>query len=122
METKPLAKEPDISRFLSDIERTKIELFNQDTILVNAIRKVLLAVMYSNGTLKKDIEPDPTRNGALSLAIMAVNGNDISNEKLGEDLRGMAQGVSLLELGLTQLGKITSKKEDKPEKTGNPAI
>ena len=113
----------DISVFLSEIERTKIEIFNQDTILVNAIRKVLLKSIYDNGTLRKDVPPDPTRNAALALAALAIKGNGVvSNSDLGEDLRGLMQGISLLENGLSQLAKITSKKEDKPENKANPAI
>lgn len=113
----------DYNKFLSDIERQKIEIFNQDTVLVNAIKKVLLATIYSNGILKKDVDPDPLKNGALSLAFMTLNGQAlVSNEELGADLRGLAQGVNLLEQGLAHLSKITSKKEDKPEATGNPAI
>lgn len=113
----------DIEKFLSDIEKTKIEMFNQDPILVNAIRKVLLTSIYDNGTLRKDVAPNPTRNGALGLAMIAVTGKaTISNSDLGEDLRGLAQAVQLLEQGLAQLLKITSKKVDTPETGVNPGV
>jgi len=113
----------DISQYLSDIEKTKVEIFNQDTILVNAIRKILLASIYENGTLKKDVSPDPTRNAALALANLAISGKGVvTNADLGEDIRGLMQGISLLEQGLAHLAKITSKKEGEPENTDNPGV
>ena len=113
----------DIEKFLSDIEKTKIEMFNQDPILVNAIRKVLLKSIYDNGTLRKDVAPDPTRNAALALAALAIKGQGVvTNADLGEDLRGLMQGVSLLEQGLAHLAKITSKKVDKPDNQVNPGV
>lgn len=108
--------------YLSDIEKDKIINFNNDEVLVNAVRKVLLAVMYDNGTLRKDLAPDPLKNGALGLAFLAIGGKGVvSNADLGEDLRGLAQGVSLLENGLNQLSKI--KKEEEPvESPFNEAV
>lgn len=99
--------------FLSEIEKDKIINFNSDEVLVNAIKKVLLATIYSNGTLKKDVSPDPLRNGALGLAFLAIKGTGVvSNTDLGEDIRGLAQGISLMEQGFNQLSKIV-KVEDK---------
>lgn len=113
----------EINKFLSDVERVKIEMFNQDPVLVNAIRKVLLATIYNNGVLKKDVPPDPLRNGALNLAFMTLKGDAIvSNEELGADLRGLAQGINLLEKGLLQLQKITSKKPGEPAPDKNPGV
>jgi len=97
--------------YLSDIEKDKIINFNNDEVLVNAVRKVLLAVMYDNGTLRADVAPDPLKNGALALAFLAISGRGtVSNDELGADIRGLAQGVSLLENGLKELSKI--KKEE----------
>lgn len=108
--------------YLSDIERAEIIKFNENIVLLNAVRKVLLESIYNNGTLRKSVPPEPTRNAALGLAIMAVNGNDISDEKLGQDLRGMAQGIALVEQGLAQLAKIKSKQKDEPAPTNNPGV
>lgn len=98
--------------YLSDIEKDKIINFNQDEVLVNAVRKVLLAVIYDNGTLRKDVAPDPLKNGALGLAFLAISGRGVvSNEDLGEDIKALAQGVSLLENGLNALSKIKKESE-----------
>lgn len=112
----------DLEKYLSDVEKEKIIKFNNDPILKNAVRKVLLESIYNNGTLREDVAPEPTRNAALALAIMAQNGSDISNEKLGEDIRAMAQGITLLEQGLAHLEKIKSNEAPEGENKVNPAI
>jgi hypothetical protein len=108
-------------QYLSDLEQEKIIAFNQDTVLVDAVRKVLLAAIYTNGTLRKDLAPEPTKNAALSLAFYAMANGSVTNDALGEDLRALAQAVRLLEGGLAQLSSI------KPEPVGevspaNPGI
>lgn len=115
--------------FLDSLEREKIVIFNADVVLVNAVRKVLLEAIYNNGVLRKGMKPDPLRNAATGLAMVAVNGQDdtgrvvtISNEELGADLRAMTQGINLLEQGLAQLAKITSNKDEPEKETVNPGI
>lgn len=98
--------------YLSDIEKDKIINFNSDEVLVNAVRKVLLASIYNNGTLRADMAPDPLKNGALALAFLAISGSGtVSNDDLGADIRGLAQGVSLLENGLKELSKVKKEGE-----------
>lgn len=100
--------------FLSDIERDRIaNKFNTDEVLVEAVRKVLLAAMYNNGVLKAGEKADPLKNGALGLAFLAISGKGVvSNQDLGEDLRGFAQGLSLLENGFRKLSEITPDVKD----------
>lgn len=99
--------------YLTDGEKEKIINFNADEVLVEAIRKVMLASIYSNGTLRKGKSSEPLKNAALGLAFLANSGQGVvSNEDLGEDLRGLAQGVNLLEQGFKQLATIKKKDED----------
>jgi hypothetical protein len=100
--------------FLSEIEKERIaNKFNGDEILSGAVKKVLLAVIYNNGVLKAGEAPDPLRNGALGLAFLAISGKGVvTNADLGEDLRGMAQGISLLEQGYRQLESIKQEVVD----------
>ena len=100
---------------LTDIQKQKIIAFNQDEEMVEAVRKVLLASIYSNGTLREDQKAEPLRNAALGLANLTIAGQAvITNEQLGEDLRAFAQGVNALEAGFMELTKI--KKDEKPTK------
>lgn len=103
--------------YLSEIEKAKIIAFNTDAVLANAVRKVLLETIYNNGVLRAGGSPDPLRNGALGLAFLTLGGKAlVSNEELGADLRGLAQGVNLLEQGLAQLAKI---KKDQPDEVSS---
>lgn len=115
--------------YLSEIEREKIVSFNEDLVLVNAVRKVLLEAIYNNGVLRKNCPPDPTRNAALGMARLSgqilQTGQvipPISNEELGADLRALSEGVNLLEQGLLQLAKIKKDPSDKVNSEVNEAI
>lgn len=102
--------------YLSDIEKAKVIAFNSDPIMKEVVRKVILASVYNNGVLRAGKSSDPTKNSALSLAFLALSGRGVvSNEDLGEDLRGLAQGVFLLEQGFNELEKI--KDETKVEES-----
>lgn len=107
--------------FLTDKEKDKIIKFNQDPELVEAVRKVMLKAVYTQGTLRKDIKSEPLKNAALGLVFHTINGSVISDEQLGADLRGLAHGLNLLESGFVELAKIEKdipfEKDD-----GNPAI
>lgn len=107
---------------LTDEDRAKIFQFNSDPVLVEAVRKVLLSVIYSQGVIKKGKDSSPLQNASLSLVFKTVRKEAvIDNEKLGEELRGMAVGLNYLEVGLENLSKIKPKgKEEEPQ--GNPAV
>lgn len=109
--------------FLSDAEIAKVMAFNQDEVLVGAVRKILLATIYENGTLRPGVAADPLRNSALGLASLAISGKGVvSNEDLGADIRGLMQGISLLENGLNYLSKVKTESEDGVDNSDNEAI
>lgn len=97
---------------LTDLEKSKIYQFNQDEHMVEAVRKVMLAVMYSNGTLRQDAKANPLTNAAFALAALASSGQGtISNSDLGEDLRGLYNGVQLMERAFKRLSEIKLETE-----------
>lgn len=115
--------------YLSDLEKDKIIAFNQDIVLVNAVKKVLLEAIYNNGVLRAGTPPDPLRNVAFGLVgksgRVLMNGIPmpvVSNEQLGEDLRATYEGINLLEQGLTQLALIKKDPVDEVSSTVNEAI
>lgn len=102
--------------FLSDIEREKIIAFNNDEVMTEAVKKVLLAAVYNNGTLRAGEKIDSLKNGALGLAFLALSGRAvITNEQLGEDLRALSHGLNTVESGFKELSGI--KKELKEVET-----
>ncbi len=97
-----------VKDYLTDQEIKKIEAFNSDSVLVEAVRKVLLQGLYTHGVLKKGQKHNPLQNGAYRLAGLAVE-NPIPDELLGQHIRGQFAGMNALENAFNDLEKITSK-------------
>lgn len=108
--------------FLNNIEKNELEKLNENLTLVNAIKKVLLAKIYFEGTLLPgQWAGDPIKNIMLQNAAGALQGNAfITDEQLGQRLRADTQAFRLVELGFQELEKF--KKIIKTDgKNSNPA-
>ncbi len=109
--------------FLTDLDKDKIATFVADEAMMEAVKKVLLAVIYGQGTIKTGEPAKPVTNAALMLVFKTVRGEAIvKNEQLGEDLRALAMGLNYLEAGFQQLTKINGKEAGGEEPKSNPAI
>lgn len=107
---------------LNDLEKAKVIQFNADSEMVEAVRKVMLAAVYSNGTLRDKIPANPMTNAALLMVNKTIRGEGtMTDAELGQDLRGLAQGVMLLESGFKRLESIKPV-EVKVESSHNEAI
>lgn len=106
---------------LTELEIAKIELFNKDPEMVSAVRKVLLAGLYSHGVVARGFEPNPLLNGAYSLVSLSLD-NPIPDELIGQNLRAQWAGINSLKNAFDSLEKIKSKKEESPESPYNEAI
>jgi hypothetical protein len=95
---------------LTDLEIVKIESFCKDEVMFEAVKKVLLAELYSHGVIEKGFKHNPLQNGAFSLASLSV-GNPIPDEQLGQHIRGMWAGINMLHNGYEKLQTIKSEKE-----------
>jgi hypothetical protein len=105
-----------IDSFLDDNERNKLTQFWDDEVMREAVRKVLLAGLYQNGTLREKSKPNPLYNGAFSL--VANEGRKVSNEQIGEDLRTLWQGLNALEHAFSNISKYET--ETTPPTKGRP--
>ena len=95
---------------LNDLEVAKIEAFCKDEAMFEAVKKILFAILYSDGVVKKD-EKLNQRNGAFSLIANAYSENkSITNDELGAQLRAKFEGVHTILNGFDQLKSI--KKEE----------
>lgn len=99
-----------MKEYLSDLEVTKIEQFCKDKELYNAVRKVILAGIYTHGTIQKGFDPKPLENGALTLASYSTT-NPIPNEVLGEHIRGVWEGLNALQNAFNRLDTIKQEVE-----------
>lgn len=99
---------------LNDLEISKIEQFCKDEAMYNAVKKVLLAGLYTHGTIQRGFTPDPLKNGALSLVHLSTS-NPITDEVLGQHIRGVWEGINALQNALQNLNQI--KADPKPVET-----
>jgi hypothetical protein len=100
---------------------TKIEQFNKDKEMQEAVRKVLLSGLYTHGVVTPGQEHNPLINGAFALVSLAGD-NPIPDEQLGAHLRGTWFGINALENAWKQLLKIKADKEEAVESPFNEAI
>jgi hypothetical protein len=105
---------------LTENEISNIEAFCKNKEMYDAVKKVILAGIYSHGTIQAGEKPDPLRNAAFGLAALSTN-NPIPDEIMGQHIRGMWAGVNALENAFIELSNIKLKKEDKTLPT-NKAI
>ena len=95
---------------LTDIEIVKIETFVADEVMLNAVKKVILAGIYSHGVVARGGEVNPLVNGAFSLASLSPT-NPIPDEIIGQQLRAQWAGLNAMENAFKSLEGIKSKVE-----------
>lgn len=92
----------------TELEISKIEQFCADTEMFNAVKKVLLAGIYTHGTIQRGFTPDPLKNGALSLVHLST-ANPVTDEVLGQHIRGVWEGLNALQNAVQNLQSIKSE-------------
>ena len=110
-----------MQEFLTDLEIVKIETFCKDKEMFEAVKKVLLQHIYTQGVITKGQDHNPLRNRAFKLVSLATE-NPIPDEQLGAHLRGIWEGVNALETGYEELVKIKSNKVEGEPSPYNEAI
>lgn len=106
--------------YLSDLEKVKIETFCADKEMFEAVKKVLLQHIYEQGVLKAGAKHNPLKNRAFALVQHATE-NPLTDEVLGQHVRGIWEGINALETGYTQLQNIKSNKDESLESPYNIA-
>ncbi len=106
--------------YLTDLEVVKIETFCADKEMFEAVKKVVLQHIYSQGVMKAGEAHNPLKNRAFALAQYATE-NPMTDEVMGQHIRGVWEGVNALEAGYQELTTIKSKKTDLKRKSVNEA-
>lgn len=104
-----------LDEILDDNEKLAIQMFYDNELQREAVKKVLLAALYYNGVLLKGQKACPTMNFLLAIA----GRRDISDEQMGREARTAAEGVAALENGFDNLASYMKEELLKPKK--NPA-
>lgn len=111
-----------LNESLTEEEKLKIEkVFCADSVLYEAVRKVLLQSIYISGTIQKGFDVDPMINGAFALASLSIS-NPIPDAEIGAHLRGQWAGVNYLKNGFDSLQTIKSKTVEEVTPAVNEAV
>lgn len=97
--------------YLSDLEKEAVVAFCANEVMAEAVKKVILQHIYSQGTLKAGVEANPLQNRAFALAQYATE-NPMTNDVIGQHLRGVWEGVNALETGYHALSKVKVEKAE----------
>jgi len=104
-----------IDSILDEQEQTQVTHFVDSPKMMEAVKKVLLVALYTNGTLKKGKNADPLRN--VALVPVAAGGIDYSDEQLGRDIRALWRGIDLLESGFNVLEQYRTPEKNESKGT-----
>ncbi len=87
---------------LNEYEQTYVREFYENEGMREAVKKIILAGIYTNGVMKKGQKADALRNFALQLV---SNKGQFTNEQLGADLRALWEGINIVEAAFQQMSK-----------------
>lgn len=101
---------------LNEQEQDLIGAFVENEPMKNAVRKVLLAGVNLNGTMRKGKPADPLVNVAFGLVSRR---GDYTNEQVGADLNALWKATEMVESSFQALDGY--RREKVVEKNNNPA-
>lgn len=112
-----------LGNILSDQEKDKLQAFLEDKTMSEAVRKVLLAGIYYNGTLEAGKVPEPNVNFILSWPFMIdLQNADVSDASIGQDVRASVRGIRLVEMGFAHMAKLIPQVTNASGKKPNRAL
>ena len=95
--------EKELNDFLNEIEREKVSHFLDDVILKEALRKVLLKYIYSDGVLMAGKPANPYENFALNIYKDQSTGVMFTDEELGHLTKVRRFAIELVQKAFTSL-------------------
>lgn len=102
--------------YLNEQEQAAIIGFTSNPKMVEAVRKVLLATIFNQGTLAPGKQVSE-----FNFAFNIANSPDKSDEQMGQELRAAATALNYLKSGFDRLQEIQMPEPAKKAKT-NPAL
>lgn len=97
---------------LNDVEKVAVQQFYEHETMREAVKKVLLAAIYTDGVLKPGEPADPLQN--LLLAFVSQHLTE-SDEVIGANVRATYYGINALAVGFSKLS-LFKKEEPKQAK------
>ncbi|MBR1146683.1 hypothetical protein [Bradyrhizobium sp. AUGA SZCCT0431] len=101
---------------MSDVEQASVIAFTSNKQMRDAVKKVLLAQIYEQGTIQSGKTPNES-NWAF---VPFINEFPKSNEQIGEEIRATIHGLNFLKAAFDRLDEVQAPAETKKPK--NPAL
>ena len=101
---------------LSEKEKKQVENFVKNEIMFEAVRKVLLQGIYTDGVMRKDDKAEPHKNFMFEILGSQMNlQGGTSNEAIGQNIKAKWEGIRIVELAFKELETLVEspKKKDK---------
>lgn len=95
--------------YLNEQEVEKVTQFNEDEVMREAVKKVLLERIYHSGILEEG-KPANDKNWAFNLG--GLNDFAMDDEKVGNMLKTTTRGLALVEDAFNEIAEFTSKPSD----------
>ena len=100
---------------LNNLEKELVIGFNENLPMKEAVKKIILQFIYSEGTIEKEKSNDLKENWAM---VSVFNEGSLSNEELGARIRAKAEGLRFLNNAFERLDEFkrpteTKEKENK---------
>ena len=97
---------------LSDAEKAQLEAFNANPLMVEAVRKVLLFPIYTQGLLEKGSPSYPLSNWLLKIVFPDHPSQPKpTDEQAGHDLKVKAEAIALIENFFTEIEVYKAQEE-----------
>jgi hypothetical protein len=109
-----------LDSILDDNEKLAVQMFVDNDVQREAVKKVLLMGIYHNGTLEKGKDANPFMNFALG-HVAAADELHLDNNALGQQLRAAWEGIVAIEKGFEGMNYYRKPQEGSTKKD-NPAV
>lgn len=96
-----------LNSFLSENERNALIQFNGSDVMREAVKKLLLGVLYSNGRMTPNDPSNLTRNGAFAFVSQGIH----TDEEIGHDLHTLWEAARMVENAFTDIKNFNQEAE-----------
>lgn len=108
----------ELEQLFTDREKDELNRFVNNSVMYEAVKKVILSAVYFEGTIQKTGLPKPLENFALAFAAGAMG--KLTYKEMGQKLETSLIAVQLLNDGFARLHKFNKKEKKQEVERSNP--
>ncbi len=105
------------NEILDDQEKLALQMFADNEVQTEAVRKILMREIYTNGVVKKGQKVNPMINSFIGLTRAYTNNDDLANQA-----RALSEAINLVESAFKVIEEFKKPPESKAEPKINQAL